>query len=107
MSRKLIRSGILIAVCIWVCGCSSTLPQRKESTHEPKIREEDINDDRAKGSEADEQASNPTGGSPPAPPVEGYHGTVDYGNKSPRRFIWRDKKGVEKAWETSPQKDGD
>ena len=107
MSRNLIRSAILIAVCIWFCGCSSTLPQRKESVREPKIREEDISDNRAKETEEGEQTSSPTLTGPPAPPVERSPGTVDHGSKTPRRFIWRDKKGAEKAWETSPQRDGD
>lgn len=107
MSQHLIRIGILIAICIWVCGCSSTLPQRKESLREPKIREEDITNDRAKGSEEGEQASSPSITGPPAAPVEPYPGAVDHGGKTPRRFIWKDKKGGEKAWETSPQRGGD
>lgn len=107
MSRNLIRIAILIAVCIWVYGCSSTLPQRKESPREPKIREEDITNDRAKGSEEGEQTSNPSGAGPPAAPAERSPGMVDHGSKTPRRFIWRDRKGGEKAWETSPQRDGD
>ncbi len=104
MSQNSIRIGILIGVCIWVCGCSSTSPQRKESVQEPRIREEDITNDRAKGAEEGEQASS---AGPPAAPVEPSPGTVDHGNKTPRRFIWRDKKGGEKAWETSPEREGD
>ena len=74
---------------------------------EPKIREEDISDDRTKRSEEGEETSSPGLSGPPAPPVERSPEAVDHGSKTPRRFIWRDKKGVEKAWETSPQRDGD
>ena len=108
MSRNLIRIAILIVVCIWIWGCSSTLPPRKEpSLGEPKIREEDITGDRAKGAKESDQTSSPSLDGPPAAPVEPPPGTVEHGSKSPRRFIWRDKKGGEKAWEASPQRDGD
>jgi len=107
MGQNLIKCGILIAVSIWVCGCSSTLPQRKETVKEPQIREEDIRDDRTERSEEGEQTSGPALTGPPAPPVEHSPGTVDQGSKTPRRFIWRDKKGKEKAWETAPQRGGD
>jgi hypothetical protein len=108
MSRNLFRIAILIVVCIWICGCATTLPPRKESVREPKVQEEDITGDRTKGSEEGEQTSSPSLAAPPAAPVERLPGTVEQGSKSPRRFIWRDKKGGgERAWEKSPQRDGD
>ncbi len=107
MSRNLIRCGILIAICIWVCGCSSALPQRKETVREPKVTEEDIGDDRAKRSEEGEETSSHALTGPPAPPVERSPEAVDHGSRTPRRLYWNDKKGVEKAWRTSPEGDGD
>ena len=70
MSQNLIRIAILIAVCIWIYGCSSSLPQRKESPREPKIREEDITNDRTKASDEGEQTFSPSDAGPPAAPVE-------------------------------------
>ncbi len=100
MSRYLIHIGILITFICLVCGCATTVPQKKEVLRDQKIHEEELPDDTVRRSGEDEQI--PAIGGPPAPAAESPS-TKEYGNRSPRRFIWRDRKGSEKAWDTAPQ----
>ena len=100
MSRNLTQIGILMIFCCVLCGCSSTVPQRKEVLKEPKVQEEELPDDALRRPGEDEQI--PAISGPPAPAVESPT-NPEQGSRSPRRFIWRDRKGSEKAWDTAPQ----
>jgi hypothetical protein len=97
MSRNLTQIGILMIFCCVLYGCSSTAPQRKEVLKEQKIHEQDLPDDTVRRPGEDEQIPGISG--PPAPAAESPT-NVEHGSRSPRRFIWRDRKGSEKAWDT-------
>jgi hypothetical protein len=100
MSRNLTQIGILMIFCCVLYGCASTVPQRKEVLKEQKIHEQDLPDDTVRRPGEDEQI--PAISGPPAPAAESPT-NVEHGSRSPRRFIWRDRKGSEKAWDTDPQ----
>ena len=68
MSRNLTQIGILMIFCCVLCGCSSTVPQRKEVLKEPKIHEEELPDNSVRRPGEDERAPAITG--PPAPAAE-------------------------------------
>jgi hypothetical protein len=81
-----------------------TKPQVKQPVNEPRITEEDINENRKIGPEQPQMQQPQTNtpqdlGMPGMPPSSGP-ATVEQGTRQPRRFIWRDKKsGSNKNWE--------
>ncbi len=104
MSRILILISIAVIFCSLVIGCASTPPQRRESLQGPRIHEEELSEGQPRNF-GEEEAPGVSG--PPAPPAEGPPTAIEQGSRSPRRFIWRDKKGSEKAWDNAPQRSRD
>jgi len=95
MGRNLAWIVLFLVVSVWLLGCTSALPQRKEAIREPRIQEEDVIDDRGTRSEQGAQSSGPAVTGPPALPVEEPPAAVDYGKRQPRRIPWRDRKDAE------------
>jgi hypothetical protein len=101
---------LVILLSLW--GCSSLMPQKKESLNPPKIIEEDVAENRSappNGGTGPQTGSDGT--SPPSggmgdtvPPAMGNQaiGDVDPTNRPARRFIWRDKKGSGRSWQPAP-----
>lgn len=95
MLFKLLKLGVMMAVLVGLSGCPPPIYQKKTSTPEPKISEEDISGGQTSQPKSEEQSS--TMNVPPAPPVEGGPSVVDPGSRQPRKFR-RDRQG---RWESS------
>ncbi len=84
MLFKLLKLGVMMAVLVGLSGCPPPIYQKKTSTPEPKISEEDISKGQTPQPQTEEQSS--TMNVPPAPPVETGPPIVDPGSRQPRKF---------------------
>lgn len=95
MYRYFFDGLLIVVVVVSILGCASVEPQRKDDSQTiPKVKEEDIIDNKSVGSPGPY-----TNGGPPY----NLPGSVQPGNahpsspadpvtgKTPRRFIWKDK----------------
>ena len=75
------------------------VPERKSTATSPKILEEDTTKDRASRQKATGGESPEASESPQS--AEGTSSAVPPERREPRHYIWRDRKGAEKGWESS------
>ncbi len=76
-------------------------PERKTTSDGPKILEEDTTNDGASKKKATEGET--PGVSKPSQSEEEAPYAVPPEHREPRRYIWRDRKGAIKGWESSPE----
>jgi hypothetical protein len=92
MLMWLVRLLLLVAVLLWVSGCSTMVPERKVPTESPRILEEDVPDGGAVHPKPDEGREPSDMESPAAPPGE----ITPPGSRPPRRLPFKDR-GLERG----------
>ena len=97
VASKLLGMTLFLALPALFWGCSAIVPERKAPADRPKIIEEDVTDDRATRPNIADEAPQSAEEAPPA--VQPEH-------RSPRRFMWRDRKGSVKGWESPTEGSG-
>lgn len=113
MVRLVFTLLVPIFAVLFLAGCSTVMPERKESTAKQQIHEEDIGS--GSTSSASPQEGPQTQSTPVDPPAT-YGGQaqpqvqppastqpVEPGTRSPRRYIWRDRGSGERSWDPAPR----
>jgi hypothetical protein len=99
MKRNLFGVMLALFLICWIAGCATPVPKPVTPVlRDPAIVEEDIKE--PSGGEATEppEAQSPGVTQSPAPPAEETVPATGPVDRTPRRFIWKDRKGSGRSW---------